>query len=67
LTLLKKNRTIKGVVKLPDGKTASGNIEVEITAENDALDFAPQKTVTIGKENHLLNLRLQFRHLTAIA
>jgi len=49
LTLLKKNRTIKGVVKLPDGKTASGNIEVEITAENDALDFAPQKTVTIGK------------------
>jgi len=22
---------------------------VEITAENDALDFAPQKTVTIGK------------------
>lgn len=47
--LLKKNRTIKGTVKLPDGKTASGNIEVEITAENDALDFAPQKTVTISK------------------
>ncbi|RXE59077.1 Ig-like domain-containing protein [Acetivibrio mesophilus] len=47
--LLKKNRTIKGTIKLPEGKTASGNVEVEITAENDVLDFTPQKTVIISK------------------
>lgn len=53
--LLKKNRTIKGIVSLPAGKTApAGGIWVDITAESDSLDYSPQSSVIIGQGNSLV-------------
>lgn len=59
-TILKKDTTIKGTVKLPEGKTApKEGITVSITAENDALDFVSEKSVIIGSGNSTVEYEIE--------
>lgn len=58
--LLKKDTTIKGIVKLPEGRIAPREgITVSITAENDALDFVSEKTVVISAGNSAVEYEIE--------